>query len=99
MQKTIKVNIGGKEYSLRGENEEITALAAEEVNKQLKDLQSKLNEPIPTLSLLTALNIAEKYYTNKKQMEVDTKYLAEQLSEMVKFLNNPAEQQGSLSSD
>ena len=90
MQKSIRVKIGGKDYNLRGENEEMMKLAAAEVSDQLEILKSsKLEEPLATLSLLTALNIAEQKFISQKQMEVDHNFIINELTNMVDYLNKP----------
>ncbi len=99
MQKAIKVNIGGREYSLRGEDEDIIKSAAKEVNTQLDNLIGKTKETASTLPLLAALNIAEKYYINKKQYEIDIDFLARELNEMIDYLSKPAELAGKFSSE
>lgn len=91
MQKSIKVNIAGKEYSLRGENEEIINKAVNEVNSQLESLKGKSGETISGLSLLAALNIAEKYYSDKNQMDIDIAYLSNEIRQMVDYLNKPVD--------
>ncbi len=99
MQKTIKVNIGGKEYSLRGEDEELIKKAADEVNIQLDNLKGIKKESASTLPMLAALNIAAKYHINKKQTDIDIKYLAQELNAMTEFLSKPVEAAGKLSYD
>jgi len=94
MQKTIKVNIGGKEYSLRGEDEELIKKAADEVNIQLDNLKGIKKESASTLPMLAALNIAEKYYINKKQQEIDINFLAKELNEMINYLSKPSDLAG-----
>lgn len=98
MQNTIKVNIGGREYSLHGEDEELIQKAAEEVNIQLDNLKGKIKEGATTLPLLAALNIAEKYYVNKKQYEIDNNFLANELNEMINYLNKPVLEAGKINS-
>ena len=97
MQKTIKVNIGGHEYSLRGEDEELIEKAAGEVSNQLKKLQGIKKESASTLPMLAALNIAAKYHIIKKQNNIDINFLVGQLNEMTDYLNKPVETAGKLS--
>ena len=94
MQKSIKVNIAGKEYSLRGENEDIIYQAANEVNSQLEILRGKSGESLSGLSMLAALNIAEKYYSDKKQKDVDLNFLSNEIKQMVDYLGKPVETSG-----
>ena len=98
MQNIFKVNIGGREYSLHGENEELINKAAEEVNIQLDNLKGKIKESATTLPLLAALNIAEKYYINKKQYDIDNNFLANELNEMINYLNKPVLEAGKINS-
>ena len=99
MQNAIKVNIGGREYSLRGQDEDIIKQAAKEVNTQLDNLKGKTKESATTLPLLAALNIAEKYYIKKKQHEIDINFLANEINEMVNYLSKPVEDAGKISSE
>jgi len=99
MQKLIRVNIGGKDYSLRGDDEEIIQNAASEVNQQLEEIKGKTNEPIATQSLLAALNIAEKYCSNKKQADIDSGYLISELDNMVNILSDPLNKAKSILTD
>ena len=92
MQKTIKVIIGEREYSLRGEDIDLIKSAATEVNSQLEALKGKSNEPVANLSLMAALNIAEKYYSVQKQSAIDLSYLTSELDSMVAYLKKPVEQ-------
>ena len=92
MQKTIKVLIGEREYSLRGEDIDLIKSAATEVNEQLELLRSKSSEPVSNLSLMAALNIAEKYYSVQKQSEIDLSFLTNELESMALFLRKPIEE-------
>ncbi len=92
MQKTIKVIIGEREYSLRGEDIDLIQSAATEVNSQLEALKGKSNEPVANLSLMAALNIAEKYYSVQKQSEIDLSFLTSELASMAAYLKKPIEQ-------
>jgi len=90
MQKSIKVKIADMEYSLLGENEELIRSAASEVNKQLDNLRGKTNESPINLSLLAALNIAEKYCSIENQAKIDLNYLIGELEQMAKYLKTPS---------
>lgn len=72
MAKTVKVNIGGKEYSLTGDDENLIVDTAKKVNDQINSLKQQNNSLTDnTLAMLTALNIAEedlkkeRYYEDK----------------------------------
>lgn len=89
MKKAVRVVVGGKEFNLRGENEALIKKAATEVNNQLDILSSKyLDQPIPTLTTLAALNIAEKYCNNLNQKEIDSLYIKEELKAMAKYIQS-----------
>ena len=72
MAKTVKVNIGGKDYSLTGDDENLILDTAKKVNEQINSLKQQNNNLTDnTLAMLTALNIAEedlkkeRYYEDK----------------------------------
>ncbi len=89
MIKTFKVNIAGKEYNLKGENETILISAAEMVEQKINDLKMQYQgEPISTISILAALNIAEQLFSNKSQFESEKEYFLNELNKMADFLNN-----------
>ncbi len=91
MSKLIRVKIGGKDYSLRGDDEELLQQAASQVNDKLEELKAKnIEEPAATLSLIAALNIAEEQYSIKKQFEVDSNFIITEINSMVEYLNKPA---------
>lgn len=92
MQKSIKVKIADMDYSLRGENEELIRSAAREVNKQLDNLKGKTNESPVNLSLLAALNIAEKYCSVENQAKIDLNYLIGELEQMANYLKVSTEE-------
>lgn len=61
MTKSIRVSIGGKDYSLSGENEELLRQSAHEVDSTFVHLKQRTNEQsTSTLAVLTALNLAEE---------------------------------------
>lgn len=87
MAKSIKVNIGGKEYSLRGDNEKLIFTLANEVNEQLDALGSRHGEEsAATLSTLAALNLAEKAYLEKIQKANNETYILDELHKMTSYL-------------
>lgn len=87
MSKAIKVSIGGKELTLRGENEEKIKKAVREVNLQIQQIQQSLPEQsTPTMSLLAALNIAEKYIDADEGRRSDATLMNEELSKMSAYL-------------
>lgn len=87
MSKAIRVTIGGKDLTLRGENEEKIKKSVREVNLQIQQLQHSLREhSTPTLSLLAALNIAERYHDSLEQNSRDVQYVADELDKMAQYL-------------
>ncbi len=93
MSKAIRVQIGGKDLTLRGENEEKIKQSVREVNIQVQHLQQTLREQsTPTLTVLAALNIAEKYLDEKEQHVQATKAVAEELEKMTQYLERAAHQ-------
>jgi cell division protein ZapA (FtsZ GTPase activity inhibitor) len=86
--KTIKFTIGGKDYSLKGDNEVLLYRAANDVNNVYSKIQESYpDESVSTISVLTALNIAEKSINEKQQIEVDEDYLVEQINKMTDYLS------------
>ncbi len=93
MSKAIRVQIGGKDLTLRGENEEKIKQSVREVNIQVQHLQQTLREQsTPTLTVLAALNIAEKYLDEKEQHVQATRAVAEELDKMTQYLERAAHQ-------
>ncbi len=89
MAKTIEITIGGRKYTLKGDNEDIVKKAAEKVNAEMEILKSRLsNQSIETLSILAALNIAEKSDKNLRQQEIDQRFIINELSSMAEYLNS-----------
>lgn len=69
MSNQVKVSIGGKEFTLRGENEFKIKHCAQEVDQQLKTLQGTLtDQSTQTLSLVAALNLAEQKFELQEQV-------------------------------
>ncbi len=61
MAQTVKVTIFGAEYPLRSNDEALTQQLAQEVDGQLRELQTKLPaQSTTTLAVLAALNFAEQ---------------------------------------
>jgi len=86
--KTIKFTIGGKDYSLKGDNEVLLYRAANDVKNVYSKIQESYpDESVSTISVLTALNIAEKSINEKQQIEVDEDYLVEQINKMTDYLS------------
>ncbi len=89
MAETVRVTIGGREYSLVGEDSNLTRNAAEEVNKQIKELKKNYgDESSNTLSVLAALNIAEGSLRDRQQNDTDMKFANIELNKMAEFLKS-----------
>lgn len=87
MSKTVRVKIGGKEYSLRGEDEQKLVASAREVDTQFQELRGQLqDQSTSTIAVVAALNIAEKNYETKQQAEADTTFLITELTKMAEYL-------------
>lgn len=88
--KTVRVNIGGQDYNLRSDDEEKVRSIATAVDFQLRHIQNATKEQsTSTLSILTALNIAEKEYELRKQQQIDSQYLVSEVEKMIVFLRQP----------
>ncbi|MBM4178390.1 MAG: cell division protein ZapA [Ignavibacteria bacterium] len=93
MSKAIRVQIGGKDLTLRGENEEKIKQSVREVNIQVQHLQQTLREQsTPTLTVLAALNIAEKYLDEKEQRSQNSREVIDELDKMTQYLVRAAHQ-------
>ncbi len=90
MSKAIRVTIGGKELTLRGENEELIRSSVREVNQQLHTLQESIpDQSTSTLHLLAAVNMAEQYLTSEERRAADAAALeaaVREIERMTAFL-------------
>ena len=87
MPKSVKVIIGNKEFTLKGEDEVLIDQAAHEVDSQLGELNKRNSAESPeTLSILAALNIAEKYYKGRLQDEANVKFVIDELNKMTEYI-------------
>lgn len=87
MTKTVRVKIGGNEYNLRSDDEIKVREVAGAVDAQFRQIQGISKEQsTATLSILTALNIAEKEYDIRQQQRTDTAYIASEVEKMVAYL-------------
>lgn len=87
MSGTFKITIAGKEYTLSGENEESVRHAAELVDKKIRELRKTyVNEPVSTITVLAALNIAEQNVHKTNTVDKDRLYLVNELTKMADFL-------------
>lgn len=93
MSKTIRVTIAGKDLTLRGENEEKVKQSVREVNVQFQHLQQTLREQsTPTLTVLAALNVAERYVEARDQRQQDVQFVTDELENMTRYLERAAQQ-------
>jgi cell division protein ZapA (FtsZ GTPase activity inhibitor) len=87
MKKTINVKIGGQDYNLRSDDEAKVRAVAAVVDSQFRQLQTSSKEPsTATISILTALNIAEQEYDARLQETINQHYLASEVEKMVTYL-------------
>ena len=87
MTKTVRVKIGGNEYNLRSDDEAKVREVAGAVDAQFRQMQGISKEQsTATLSILTALNIAEKEYEIRQQQRIDKAYLTAETEKMVAYL-------------
>lgn len=90
MANSVKVFIGGKEYSLTGENPELIRETASIVNKQIENLVSQHGD-LPDKSvpfLLAALNIAENEINNGNHIINTANSLTEEFKKMELLLTD-----------
>ena len=90
MTKTIKVNLGGTDYTLTGEDEELMRNAADLVNSNIKEIKTayKTELPLATVQALVSLNFAENEILSKLKNKSENKLLAEQLTKMIEYLES-----------
>lgn len=79
----MKIEIAGKDYNLRTDNEKILKLAAELVNSEILSLENSFpGESQNTYAVLAALNIAEKFIVSNSQIELDKEFMKNELNRM-----------------
>ena len=89
MAKPVKIVIGDKEYSLRGENEELIKKTADELNRHIYDLESKYkSESKITITTLAALNMVEDSIKAIEKQEINQRYAINEINKMSEFFNN-----------
>lgn len=90
MGKTIKVNIGGTDYLLTGDNEMSVMSAAGLVNDKISEIKQTYKKELPsnTLTVLAALNLAENEIKSSKTAESDTQFLVDELKKIAEYLEN-----------
>ncbi len=87
--KSIKVNIFGAEYPLKGENEDFTRRVAEHVDHMLNRIHDKIPEQPPlTVAVLTALNITEDLLKEQEQQKDVVVRLETEVTKLSNYLDN-----------
>ncbi len=87
MSKAIRVTIGGKDLTLRGDDEESIKKSVREVNLQIQTIQQNLREQgTNTVSLLAALNLAERCLKAEEGRTSDVTYMTSELARMTDLL-------------
>ncbi len=92
MAQTVKVTILGAEYPLRSNDEALTQQLAQDVDAQLRELQSKLpSQSTTTLAILSALNFAEQEAHTKENERRETDRLAHELETLAQAIEQAME--------
>ena len=87
MSSQLKVNIGGKEFTLRGDNEEKMMKVAKEVDDQLKQLQQSMHDQsTQVMAIVAALNLAEQKIDAQDLHQNESVLLLSELEKMTTFL-------------
>jgi cell division protein ZapA (FtsZ GTPase activity inhibitor) len=87
MAKGIKVFIGNKELNLKGDDEKLIVQSADLINQTLSEIGYKKEQDLDlTLSILTSLNIAEKFIRLKNKMEESEKLVMKEIENMSDFV-------------
>lgn len=89
MSQTVTAIIGGREYRLRCDNEERTRRAVAEVNRLLEALRPTTpDQSTPTLAILAALNVAERFESLQEDYRRLIEELCSQLRDMSSYLDS-----------
>lgn len=84
---TVTVTISGRQFRLRCEDEERTLRAAREVEHILEAVRrDTADQSTPTLAILTALNLAERYEAVGEEYRQALEYATSQLRAMGDYL-------------
>ena len=87
MSTQVKVTIGGKEFTLRGDDEQKLVRAAKEVDDQIRALQSgMMDQSTQMQAIVAALNLAEQKISAEETLEKESLLLSSELENMVTFL-------------
>lgn len=89
----VKVTIGGKEFTLRGDDEQKLVRAAKEVDDQIRALQSgMMDQSTQMQAIVAALNLAEQKISAEETLEKESQLLASELENMAVFLRQQLKQ-------
>ncbi|MBX3042171.1 MAG: cell division protein ZapA [Candidatus Kapabacteria bacterium] len=88
-QKVHKVIIGGLEYKLTSDNEELLRKAVDIVNAELDELQnqSEVKLPVSQLYVLSALNLAEKLSKLESDVESERIYFRNEIDRITQIID------------
>jgi cell division protein ZapA (FtsZ GTPase activity inhibitor) len=87
MSTQVKVTIGGKEFTLRGDDEQKLVRAAKEVDDQIRALQSgMMDQSTQMQAIVAALNLAEQKISAEETLEKESSLLSSELENMATFL-------------
>ena len=87
MSTQVKVTIGGKEFTLRGDDEQKLVRAAKEVDDQIRALQSgMMDQSTQMQAIVAALNLAEQKISAEETLEKESILLSSELENMATFL-------------
>ncbi len=87
---SLTIVIGNKEYSVKGENEELMRKATEVVNQKIKEVSEKSigSETMPflTKTTLAALNIAESSLKNDRYFIAQENKIIDEINKITNFI-------------
>jgi cell division protein ZapA (FtsZ GTPase activity inhibitor) len=87
MSTQVKVTIGGKEFTLRGDDEQKLVRAAKELDDQIRALQSgMMDQSTQMQAIVAALNLAEQKISAEETLEKESLLLSSELENMATFL-------------
>ncbi len=88
MAKPVRIVIGGREYSLRGDNEAFIKKTADELNRQIDEIGNIYkDESSITITTLAALNVAEKSTKAIEKQEINERFVISEINKMTDFIN------------
>ena len=87
MSTQVKVTIGAKEFTLRGDDEQKLVRAAKEVDDQIRALQiGMMDQSTQMQAIVAALNLAEQKISAEETLEKESLLLSSELENMATFL-------------